>query len=390
LTVLRIPLLEDLPVPTAKTVLVRVDFNVPLAAAANGARVVTDDFRIRAVLPTLNWLLDRGASITACTHLGRPKGKVDPRYDVSPLRAVLDDLGLPVALMENLRFDPGEEANDPAFVDRLVSGFDLYVNDAFGVCHRSHASVVGPPSRLPSAAGRLVEKEVEVLGHLVTEPKHPFVVILGGAKVSDKLGLVRSLAAHADYVLLGGGMACTFMAANGLEVGDSLVDASAGDDCRAILSDHAGKVLLPLDSKVLMPGNSVDVVKGSVPSAGRILDIGPDTCELFGQHIMEAETVFWNGPMGMFEDERFSTGTRSVAQSLAQCEGFTVVGGGDSVAALDAAGLSGNVGFLSTGGGAALELLEKGDLPGLAALRESMDKRAAGRGAPWEEEWGLA
>jgi len=203
-------------------------------------------------------------------------------------------------------------------------------------------------------------------------------------------GLVKSLAAHADYVLLGGGMACTFMAANGLEVGASLVDASANNQCKTILSDYAAKVVLPLDSRVLMPDESVEIVKGSVPHVSRILDIGPETCDLFGQRMRDAETVFWNGPMGMFEDERFSLGTRSVAQSMAQCEGFTVVGGGDSVAALDSAGLSGNVGFLSTGGGAALELLEKGDLPGLAALRKSMDEHAPSRSAPWEEEWGLA
>ncbi len=387
---LRIPLLEDLPSVAGKSALVRVDFNVPIMTSENGTRLVADDFRIRAAVPTFNWLLERGAAVTACTHFGRPKGKVDKRFDVSPIREVLDGLGLPVVLMENLRFDPGEEANDPAFLDRLVSGFDLYVNDAFGVCHRRHASVVGPPTRLPSAAGRLVEKEVEVLGHLVTEPKRPFVVILGGAKVSDKLGLVKSLAAHADYVLLGGGMACTFMAANGLEVGASLVDASANNQCKTILSDYAAKVVLPLDSRVLMPDESVEIVKGSVPHVSRILDIGPETCDLFGQRMRDAETVFWNGPMGMFEDERFSLGTRSVAQSMAQCEGFTVVGGGDSVAALDSAGLSGNVGFLSTGGGAALELLEKGDLPGLAALRKSMDEHAPSRSAPWEEEWGLA
>lgn len=369
---LRIPLLEDLPPVAGKRVLVRVDFNVPLETDQDGTRTVADDFRIRAALPTLNWLTERGAEVSACTHLGRPGGIPDPKFDVSPIREVLVTLAPKVSLMENLRFSPGEEANDPEFLEELISGFDMYVNDAFGVCHRNHASVVGPPTRLPSAAGRLVEKEVEVLGHLITEPKSPFIVILGGAKVSDKLGLVRSLVAHADKVLLGGGMACTFMAAAGIRVGASLMDIAHEDDCRGILSDYPSKIVLPVDSNVLLADGSVEVVKGPVPIAGKILDIGPETCEIFDRLIKEAETIFWNGPMGMFEDTRFSSGTYSVAQSLAQCEGFTVVGGGDSVAALDLVGLSGNIGFLSTGGGAALKLLETGDLPGLAALRKSM------------------
>ncbi len=369
---LRIPLLEDLPPVAGKRVLVRVDFNVPLETDQDGTRTVADDFRIRAALPTLNWLTERGAEVSACTHLGRPGGIPDPKFDVSPIREVLATLAPKVSLMENLRFSLGEEANDPEFLEELISGFDMYVNDAFGVCHRNHASVVGPPTQLPSAAGRLVEKEVEVLGHLITEPKSPFIVILGGAKVSDKLGLVRSLVAHADKVLLGGGMACTFMAAAGIRVGASLMDIAHEDDCRGILSDYPSKIVLPVDSNVLLADGSVEVVKGPVPIAGKILDIGPETCEIFDRLIKEAETIFWNGPMGMFEDTRFSSGTYSVAQSLAQCEGFTVVGGGDSVAALDLAGLSGNIGFLSTGGGAALKLLETGDLPGLAALRKSM------------------
>ncbi len=369
---LRIPLLEDLPPVAGKRVLARVDFNVPLETDQDGTRTVADDFRIRAALPTLNWLTERGAEVSACTHLGRPGGRPDPKFDVSPIREVLATLAPKVSLMENLRFSLGEEANDPEFLEELISGFDMYVNDAFGVCHRNHASVVGPPTQLPSAAGRLVEKEVEVLGHLITEPKSPFIVILGGAKVSDKLGLVRSLVAHADKVLLGGGMACTFMAAAGIRVGASLMDIAHEDDCRGILSDYPSKIVLPVDSNVLLADGSVEVVKGPVPIAGKILDIGPETCEIFDRLIKEAETIFWNGPMGMFEDTRFSSGTYSVAQSLAQCEGFTVVGGGDSVAALDLAGLSGNIGFLSTGGGAALKLLETGDLPGLAALRKSM------------------
>ncbi len=369
---LRIPLLEDLPPVAGKRVLVRVDFNVPIEIGSDGTRIVSDDFRIRAALPTINWLLERGAEVSVCTHLGRPGGKPDPKFDVSPIREVFSTLAPKVSLLENLRFNPGEEANDPAFLEELIAGFDMYVNDAFGVCHRNHASVVGPPTRLPSAAGRLVEKEVEVLGHLITEPKSPFVVILGGAKVADKLGLIRSLVAHADKVLLGGGMACTFMAAAGIGVGASLKDIAHEDDCRRILSEYPGKIVLPVDSAVLLGNGSVEVVKGPIPVTGKILDIGPETCEVFDQAIQDAETIFWNGPMGMFEDDRFSSGTYSVARSLAQCEGFTVVGGGDSVAALDSAGLSGNIGFLSTGGGAALQLLETGDLPGLVALRQSM------------------
>ena len=242
-----VPLLEDLPELGGRRVLVRVDFNVPLAQDPRGGVVVTDDFRIRAALPTLSWLSERGAEVTACTHLGRPKGTVDPRFDVDPVRDRLAVLAPGVALLENLRFDPGEEANDPAFVDRLVAGFDVYVNDAFAASHRSHASIVGPPARLPSAAGRLLAREAEVLGALLVSPARPFVTLLGGSKVGDKLGVLQALLERADLVAVGGGMAFTFLAAQGHAVGASLLDAGRIDSCAKLLDQAGARIVLPTD-----------------------------------------------------------------------------------------------------------------------------------------------
>ena len=392
----RVPLLEDLGDLGGKSVLIRLDLNVPLTETTEGDRVVADDFRIRAALPTLLWLRDHGARITACSHLGRPKGKPDPRYDLAPVRTRLNELIGGVELLDNLRFSPGEEANDPAFVLELIKGHDAYVNDAFGSSHRAHASVVGPPKYLPSAAGRLLAREVEVLTGLLDEPARPFVVILGGAKVKDKIGVLRSLAARADTVLVGGGMSFTFLQALGHSVGASLTDRTHLDACKELLG-FRGNLILPVDAKALAPGRklSIEMQDASeeltntgedagpdietfgleIPEGWRGVDIGPATVELFAGVIASAGTVLWNGPMGVFEDDRFAEGTKAIAEAMARCHGRTVVGGGDSAAALAQLGLKDKIDHVSTGGGATLELLEFGDLPGLAALRAAPNAR---------------
>ncbi|HLN41561.1 MAG TPA: phosphoglycerate kinase [Acidimicrobiales bacterium] len=385
-----LPLLEDLPELDGRCVLVRVDFNVPLGPdpRGGGGTVVTDDFRIRSALPTLSWLQDHGAKVTACTHLGRPKGVVDPHFDVAPVRARLAELAPGVELLENLRFDPGEEDDDPGFVDRLVSGFDAYVNDAFGASHRSHGSIVGPPARLPSAAGRLLAKEVEVLGGLLVAPARPFVTLVGGSKVGDKLGVLRVLLDLVDHMAVGGGMAFTFLAAQGHAVGASLLDAGRIDSCARLLEQAGDRIILPTDIVALEPGGTVGrhtagtgevrMIGTDVPRGWRGVDIGPETAGAFADVVAGAGTVFWNGPMGVFEDERFAAGTRTVARAVAESRAFTVVGGGDSVAALDELDLASQVGYVSTGGGASLELLEHGDLPGLEALRHAPNAPRAG------------
>jgi phosphoglycerate kinase len=387
-----LPLLGDLPDLSDASVLVRVDFNVPLRPCANGPAEVTDDFRIRAALPTLEFLLAQGARVTACTHLGRPKGAPDPRFDLGPVREELARLLPQVELLENLRFDPGETENDPAFVEKLVNGHDAYVNDAFGVSHRRHASVMGPPSRLPSAAGYLLEREIDALGSLLGSPARPFVAVVGGAKVADKLGVLRALLDRVDTLVVGGGMAFTFLAAAGHEVGGSLVDREHIDECAQLL--QAGKpILLPTDIVVLEPGapfgcdcteGKVRTVGDEIPAGWQGLDIGPATVQAYADEVRSAGTVLWNGPMGVFEDARFSAGTAGVARAVADCPGFTVVGGGDSAAAVDELGLGDRIGFVSTGGGAALELLEYGDLPGLAALRAAPNA-PSGRQGPAAE-----
>jgi phosphoglycerate kinase len=374
-----VPTLEDLPPVDGKRVLLRADFNVPIRDG-----VIADDLRIRAALPTIHWLLDHGARVTACTHLGRPKGTPDPKYSVQPVRARLAELAPGVELMENLRYDPGEEANDPAFVARLVDGFDAYVNDAFGASHRAHASIVGPPQVLPSAAGRLLAREVEVLLGLRQNPKRPFVAILGGSKVSDKLKVIEALLEVADSLLIGGGMCFTFLAAQGNSVGKSLFEEDMVDTCRSLLDWAAGRLVLPSDITALGPGGKLfepaaggDVrqLGTSIPDGWMGVDVGPGTAADFADRIAEARTVFWNGPMGVFEDPRFEGGTRAVAEAVAEASGFTVVGGGDSAAALAQFGLDKGVDHISTGGGASLELLEQGDLPGLGALRAAPNAR---------------
>ena len=315
-----LPQLEDLPDPKGKRVLLRADFNVPLSDGG-----IDDDLRIRAALPTIEWLQERGAEITACSHLGRPKGKADEKYSMEPVRERLAELAPGVELMENLRFDPGEEDNDAAFVDRLVEGQDLYVDDAFGAAHRAHASIVGPASRLPSAAGRLLAKEVEVLGGLLDKPKKPFVAVLGGAKVSDKLGVIDALLQRVDRLLIGGGMCFTFFAAKGHRVGDSLLEKDRVDDCRGLLARAGDKILLPTDIVALGPSDEVRTVGTEIPDGWKGLDIGPGTAAEFSDEVTAAGTVLWNGPMGMFEDERFAAGTRALAHAMADAPGFTVI-----------------------------------------------------------------
>lgn len=372
-----LPLLADLPDLTDVSVLIRVDFNVPLRTAPDGTPEITDDFRIRAALPTLQFLLSRGARVTACTHLGRPSGAPDRRWDLAPVRDALARLAPQVELGENLRFDPGEEADDPDFVEKLVNGHQAYVNDAFGVSHRRHASVMGPPLRLPSAAGLLLQREIDGLGRLLGRPDRPFVAVVGGAKVADKLGVLRSLLERVDALIVGGGMAFTFLAASGHSVGGSLVDHDHLDACAELLASGR-QILLPSDIVALEPGaafgpgatdGEVRTWRDGVPDGWSGLDIGPESVKVFGEEIRTAGTVLWNGPMGVFEDARFSAGTAGVARALAECDGYTVVGGGDSAAAVDELGVTDRIDFISTGGGAALELIEHGDLPGLAALR---------------------
>ena len=362
---MNLPQLEDLPDPSGKRVLVRADFNVPVSDGR-----IDDDLRIRSALPTITWLQERGATVTACTHLGRPKGAPDPRYSVEPVRARLAELAPGVELLENLRFDPGETANDAAFVDRLVAGQDLYVLDAFGAAHRAHASVVGAPTRLPSAAGRLLAREVEVLGGLLEDVKRPFVAVLGGSKVSDKLGVIKALLDQVDSLVIGGAMCFTFLVAMGHDVGASLLEPDQVDACRDLLATGK-RILIPSDLVLLGPDDEVATVGQDVPADWKGLDVGPETAALFAEEVRSAGTVFWNGPMGVFEDERFAAGTRAVAEAVAGADGFTIVGGGDSASALAQFGLADGVDHVSTGGGASLELLEQGDLPGLRALRES-------------------
>lgn len=378
-----VPQLEDLPDVSGRSVLLRADFNVPLSHPADGDPVIDDDLRIRAALPTIEWLLERGAEVTACSHLGRPKGKPDPRYSMEPVRRRLAELAPSVKLVENLRFDAGEEANDPQFVERLVEGQDVYVNDAFGAAHRAHASIVGPPARLPSAAGRLLAREVEVLGRLVEAPAQPFVAVLGGSKVSDKLGVIEALLDKVDQILIGGGMCFTFLKALGQSVGDSLLEEDQVQTCRRL--HDTGKILIPEDVVALGPGGEIGnpdaggevrMVGQQVPDGWKGLDIGPGAAAAFSEAISLARTVLWNGPMGVFEDPRFEAGTRAVAEAVAESSGFTVVGGGDSASAVAKFGLADAIDHVSTGGGASLEFLEQGDLPGLEALRKASNASA--------------
>jgi phosphoglycerate kinase len=333
-----------------KSVLVRADLNVPLEDGQ-----VADDTRIRASLPTLTYLLEEGAAqVVVCSHLGRPKGP-DPAFEIAPvaarLRELLDDER--VEILENTRFDPGETKNDPESARRLAEGRDLYVNDAFGSAHRAHASTEGVAQLLPAYAGLLLEQELEMLGRLLAEVEHPFVLVAGGAKVEDKLGVLVELGRRADAVLVGGKMAEELRDENPLPY-----DAELPSDvvAAAAFEEDAEARVTPYDD---------------LPEGWLGLDIGPETRERFGGAIREARTVFWNGPMGVFEWPRFAEGTRAVAQAVADVDGFTVVGGGDSVRAVSELGLAERVSWVSTGGGASLELLEGKELPGVAAIPSS-------------------
>ena len=368
----QLPNLEDLGDISGKRVLVRTDFNVPLDDG-----VIRDDLRIREAIPTLKYLVDNGAEVTACTHLGRPKGKFEEKYSLNPVRARLNEILPGIKLLDNLRFNPGEELNDPQFIEQLVAGQDMYVNDAFGASHRKHASIMGPPQLLPSAAGRLLQNEVEILLQVRNKPKRPFVAILGGSKVSDKLGVIDALVQVVDKLLIGGGMCFTFLKARGQQIGSSLLEEGQVDYCKELLTSGAPIVLphdftaMDSDGKIGDPavGGIVRQMGNNIPDGWTGLDIGPGSAAVFGDIIQESKTVLWNGPMGVFEDARFSAGTKHVAQSMAENKAsFTVIGGGDSAAAAKEFKFDTEINHVSTGGGASLELIEKGTLPGLDAL----------------------
>ena len=378
----KLPTLEDLEIELggleSKRILVRSDLNVPITDG-----LVDDDLRIEASLSTLRWLVERKASVTVCSHLGRPAGQQDDKYSIKPVKERLLEVLPNLDVLENLRFNPGEKSNDESFVQYLLSGaggdsFDGYVNDAFGASHREHASIVGPPKQLPSAAGILLLREVEIVQKILERPKRPFLLVLGGAKVSDKLALIEKMADSVDEMLIGGGMCFTFLAASGMPVGDSLVENDMVDTCRRLL-DSEISIKLPLDFTTMDSNGEIgnpDVPAeirqcgNSIPDGWMGLDIGPGSAVEFSDSILEAGTVLWNGPMGVFEDSRFSAGTETVARGMADTRAFTFVGGGDSAYAIKKFGFADSIDHISTGGGATLELIEKGDLPGLKALRE--------------------
>ncbi len=374
-----------------KRVLVRVDFNVPVKDGE-----VTDDTRIRRALPTIRYLLEEGARPVLISHLGRPKGEPDRKYAMDPVAARLRELlgepvekldaavgpevvealddwdGNGVVLLENSRFYPGETSNDPGFADQLAALADLYVNDAFGAAHRAHATTVGVAERLPAAAGLLMEEEIDYLDKVLEDPERPFVAILGGAKVSDKLGVIESLLGTADSLLIGGAMGFTFFKAQGYEIGDSLVEEDYLEEAKRLMEEAGDSLVLPVDVVVADAmeegAESETVASGGIPSGKMGLDIGPETVALFEGHISGASTIFWNGPMGVFEIDAFAKGTEGVARAVAESGATSVVGGGDSVAAVNKLGLEDRMSHISTGGGASLEYVEGKELPGIAVL----------------------
>ncbi|MEV0722999.1 phosphoglycerate kinase [Micromonospora purpureochromogenes] len=385
---------------SGRRVLVRADLNVPLDKQTGE---ITDDGRIRAVLPTLGALVSAGAKVVVCSHLGRPKGAPDPQFSLRPVagrlgelldapvhfaedtvgdsaRSTVDELADgQVALLENLRFNKGETSKDDAergaFADQLAAFGDAYVDDAFGAVHRKHASVYDVPARLPHVAGRLVLREVEVLSRLTGQPERPYVVVLGGSKVSDKLAVIEALLPTVDRLLIGGGMCFTFLKAQGHEVGTSLLEEEMVETCRNLLERSGGNILLPVDvvaADAFAPDAAHDTVRADgIPSHRLGLDIGPETVAGFAAALSQAKTIFWNGPMGVFEMAPFAAGTRGVAEAITKADAFSVVGGGDSAAAVRALGLDeSSFGHISTGGGASLEYLEGKTLPGIAALEK--------------------
>lgn len=388
--------IEDLPIK-GKRVFIRADFNVPL----DDNLVITDDRRIRSTLPTINYAIDEGAKIILASHLGRPKGKVEPRFSLAPVAKRLQRLlnkevifapdcigsqveGMvsrmkdgDVLLLQNLRFHPEEEKNDESFARALSKLADFYVNDAFGAAHRAHASTVGMAKFLPAVAGFLLKKEIEYLKGAIESPIRPFVVILGGAKVSGKIGVLENLANKVDKVIVGGGMAYTFIKAKGYEIGDSLVENDMLDFAKNIvdkLKKKNVKFYLPVDSVIaqsLEPAAETKIVTTQeIPKGWRALDIGPASVKLFSEAIENAKTIIWNGPMGVFEMDAFSRGTFAIANSISNAYALTIVGGGDTDYAVHRAGVSDAITFISTGGGASLQLLEGKELPGIAALTD--------------------
>jgi len=379
-----------------KRVLVRVDFNVPL----DGTRI-TDDTRMRASLPTIRYLIEQGARIALLSHLGRPDGKIVDHLRMAPIAAHLGELlGSPVqyvqesvgpaaessvgalqpgqvAMLENVRFHPGEEKNDPKFAEQLARLADVYVNDAFGTAHRAHASTEGVAHHLPAVAGLLLQREIDVMEQALSNPKRPFVAIIGGAKVSDKMDVHSHLLTKVDALLIGGGMANTFLVAIGCQVGDSLIEKDKVAEARALIreaDERKVQLMLPKDvviaSEFSNDAETKTVSCQETPPDWRIMDIGPGTVQQYCECIIQAKTVVWNGPMGVFEMPKFAEGTRGVAEAAANCRGLTIVGGGDSVAALEQAGLASKISHISTGGGATLDLLEGKTLPGVAALQD--------------------
>lgn len=380
-----------------KKVLVRVDFNVPRDNTGN----VTDDTRIRAALPTIQFLLKNGAKVILTSHLGRPKGEVDEKYRLDQVAARLSELlgkkvlktqttigpdvektvntmePGDVVLLENVRFNPGETKNDLEFAEKLASLADLYVNDAFGAAHRAHASTAGVAQYLPAVAGFLMEKELKALGGAITHPEKPFVAIIGGAKVSDKIGVIENLLHKVDALIIGGGMANTFLKAKGYELGKSLVEEDKIELAKsqmAAAQAQGVKLLLPVDlvvaDSIENPGEIKTVEANAVPQDKMALDIGPATISLYTEALKDAKTIVWNGPMGVFEVTEFSSGTNLVAEAVAKTQANSIVGGGDSVAAIEKAGLREAISHISTGGGASLEFLEGKELPGVAALND--------------------
>lgn len=382
--------IKDIDVKNKK-VLMRVDFNVPVKEG-----VVGDDTRIRAALLTIQYLLDQGAAVILASHLGRPKSKVMPEFSLKPVAEHLSSLlGKPVEfaddclgesarkgakvllpgqvlLLENTRFYAGEEKNDPEMAQQLASLADVFVNDAFGTAHRAHASTEGVARYLPAVAGFLLEKEIKYLGQAIDNPQRPFVAILGGAKVSDKIGVIKNLLQKADTILIGGGMANTFFKAQGYTTGDSLVEDDVLDTAKELLAQGGDKVKLPVDVVVAdafaEDANSKIIQAGPVEDGWRILDIGPETVKHYAKVIKKAGTVIWNGPMGVFEFKKFALGTFGIAHAVADSSCVSVIGGGESVAAIQESGLADEITHISTGGGAALEMLEGLVLPGVAAL----------------------
>lgn len=381
-----------------KRVLVRVDFNVP--QDENGR--ITDDRRITEALPTIKLLRDRGAKVILASHLGRPKGKVNEKYSLAPVAERLSELlgvhvtktgdcigseveaavnsmnPCDVVLLENVRFHAEEENNDPDFAKKLAGLAEVYVNDAFGTAHRAHASTEGVARYLPSVAGLLLQKEIDIMGKALEHPDRPFVAVLGGAKVSDKIGVIRNLITKVDTLIIGGGMAFTFLKAGGFEIGDSLLDAEKVGLAGQLMEEarKAGvEMLLPTDVVVARDlkaeAESRVVPANEIEPGWKGLDIGPESARRFAKKVQEAHTVVWNGPMGVFEIEPFAAGTRAIAEAMSRCPGITIVGGGDSAAAIEQMGFAEKVTHVSTGGGASLEFLEGLELPGIAALSEA-------------------